>query len=75
MYGGIGATQQPATLQPSTQEPPATNYARTPQQTVNTSLGSTMSPTSDVNILEIHVLLYSTVDCNVILYIYFFLNN
>ncbi|KAF3425886.1 hypothetical protein E2986_01398 [Frieseomelitta varia] len=47
MYGGIGATQQPATLQPSTQEPPATNYARTPQQTVNATLGSTMSPTSD----------------------------
>ncbi|XP_012238157.1 secretory carrier-associated membrane protein 5A isoform X1 [Bombus impatiens] len=49
IYGGIGATQQPATLQPSNQEPPATNYVRTPQQTVNTSLGSTLSPTSDVN--------------------------
>ncbi|KOX69272.1 Secretory carrier-associated membrane protein 2 [Melipona quadrifasciata] len=47
MYGGVAATQQPATLQPSTQEPPATNYARTPQQTVNAALGSTMSPTSD----------------------------
>lgn len=58
MYGGIGATQQPATLQPSTQEPPATNYARTPQQTVNATLGSTMSPTSDVNIFEICFIIF-----------------
>lgn len=47
IYGGIGATQQPATLQPSNQEPPAANYARPPQQTVNPLLGSTLSPTSD----------------------------
>ncbi|CAK9812690.1 Secretory carrier-associated membrane protein 2 [Anthophora plagiata] len=47
IYGGIGATQQPATLQPSNQEPPAATYARTPQQTVNAALGSTLSLTSD----------------------------
>ncbi|XP_076180355.1 secretory carrier membrane protein [Ptiloglossa arizonensis] len=43
IYGGIGATPQPATLQPSNQEAPPPTYARTPQQTVNESLGSTMS--------------------------------
>ena len=58
MYGGIGATQQPATLQPSTQEPPATNYVRTPQQAVNAVLGSTVSPTSDVNIFEICFIIF-----------------
>ncbi|XP_053982418.1 secretory carrier-associated membrane protein 5A-like [Hylaeus anthracinus] len=47
IYGGIGATQNPAMLQPSNQEAPPPTYARTPQQTVNASLGSTMSPTSD----------------------------
>lgn len=47
IYGGLGTTQQPATLQPSNQEPPPPSYARTPQQTVNTALGSTLSPSSD----------------------------
>lgn len=58
IYGGLGATQQPATLQPSNQEPPATNYARTPQQTVNTALGSTISPTSDVNIYITYFIIF-----------------
>ncbi|XP_012142874.1 secretory carrier membrane protein isoform X3 [Megachile rotundata] len=49
IYGGVGATQQPATLQPTSQEAPPPNYARTPQQTVNAALGSTLSLTSDVN--------------------------
>lgn len=48
IYGGIGSTQQPATLQPSNQEAPPPPYARTPQQTVNAALGDTLSPTSDV---------------------------
>lgn len=64
MYGGIVAIQQPATLQPSAQEPPATNYARTPQQTVNATLGSTTSPTSDVNIFEIcFIMFYNRLQC------------
>ncbi|XP_076765557.1 secretory carrier membrane protein isoform X2 [Xylocopa sonorina] len=49
IYGGLVSTQQPATLQPSNQEPPATNYARTPQQTVNPPLASPLPPTSDIN--------------------------
>lgn len=53
IYGGLGATQQPATLQPSNQEPQATNYARPPQQKPNVGLGSTLSPTSDVNVYKI----------------------
>lgn len=52
IYGGVGATQ-PATLQPSNQEAPPTNYTRTPQQTVNAALGSTLSPTSDVIVYAI----------------------
>lgn len=63
IYGGLGATQQPATLQPSNQEPPATNYARTPQQTVNTALGSTISPTSDVNIYIYTYITYFIIFC------------
>ncbi|KAF7408445.1 secretory carrier-associated membrane protein 5B [Vespula maculifrons] len=47
IYGGIGATQQPATLQPSNQEAPLPPYTRTPQQTVNAALGSTLSPSTD----------------------------
>ncbi|XP_011693611.1 PREDICTED: secretory carrier-associated membrane protein 5B [Wasmannia auropunctata] len=47
IYGGVGATQQPATLQPTNQETPPPAYARTPQQTVNAALGSTMSAPSD----------------------------
>lgn len=50
IYGGVGATQQPATLQPTNQEAPPPAYARTPQQTVNTALGSSLSPSSDVNL-------------------------
>lgn len=50
IYGGVGATQQPATL-PTNQETPPPAYARTPQQTVNTALGSSLSPSSDVNLL------------------------
>ncbi|KAG5319616.1 SCAM1 protein, partial [Pseudoatta argentina] len=46
IYGGVGATQQPATLQPTNQEAPPPAYARTPQQTVNAALGN-MSPPSD----------------------------
>ena len=47
IYGGVGATQQPATLQPTNQEAPPPAYARTPQQTVNAALGSSLSPSSD----------------------------
>ena len=47
LYGGVGATQQPATLQPSNQEAPPPSYARTPQQTVNAALGTNLSPSSD----------------------------
>ncbi|OAD61089.1 Secretory carrier-associated membrane protein 1 [Eufriesea mexicana] len=50
IYGGLGATQQPATLQPSNQEPQATNYARPPQPKPNVGLGSPLSPTADVNV-------------------------
>lgn len=51
IYGGIGATQQPATLQPSTQEAPPPAYARSPQQTVTAGGpgAATLSPTSSVN--------------------------
>ncbi|XP_078053450.1 secretory carrier membrane protein isoform X2 [Augochlora pura] len=44
IYGGLSSTQQPATLQTSNQEGPPPPYTRTPQQTVNTPLGSTISP-------------------------------
>ncbi|XP_012228857.1 secretory carrier-associated membrane protein 5B [Linepithema humile] len=47
IYGGVGATQQPATLQPTNQEAPPPAYARTPQQTVNAALGSPMSSSAD----------------------------
>ncbi|KZC07134.1 PREDICTED: secretory carrier-associated membrane protein 5A [Dufourea novaeangliae] len=47
IYGGLGVTQQPATLQTSNQEAPPPAYARTPQQTVNAAIGNTMSPPSD----------------------------
>lgn len=50
IYGGVGATQQPATLQPTNQETPPPAYARSPQQTVNAALGSTVPLPSDVNI-------------------------
>lgn len=42
IYGGVGATQQPATLQPTTQEPPPPTYARNPQQTIPTTLPPTL---------------------------------
>lgn len=47
MYGGFGATQQPATLQPTVQEPPPL-YTRNPQQTVPPKLSPTLQqqPTS-----------------------------
>lgn len=49
IYGGVGATQQPATLQPTSQEIPPPAYARSPQQTVPSSaLGSTLSPSAEV---------------------------
>ncbi|KAG7206656.1 hypothetical protein KM043_000332 [Ampulex compressa] len=47
IYGGVGATQQPATLQPTNQETPPPAYARSPQQTVNAALSSTLSSASD----------------------------
>lgn len=53
IYGGLGASQQPATLQTSNQEPPAPNYARTPQQTVNAALANTAPLSPDVNLYEI----------------------
>ncbi|XP_074110527.1 secretory carrier membrane protein [Cotesia typhae] len=45
MYGGVGATPTPATLQP-TQEIPPPNYTRNPQQTVTPTLG-TLSPNAE----------------------------
>lgn len=52
IYGGVGATPIPATLQPTTQEVPPPAYARTPQQTIPTAnLGSTLSPSAEVKIL------------------------
>lgn len=52
LYGGIGATQQPATLQP-TQETPAPVYSRTPQQNVVTSPppAATLSPNVSIDFL------------------------
>lgn len=47
IYGGLGSTQQPATLPTSNQQTPPPAYNRTPQQTVNTALGSTISPPLD----------------------------
>lgn len=55
IYGGVGATQQPATLQPTNQEAPPPAYARSPQQTVNTALGSTVPLPSEVNLYSISV--------------------
>ncbi|XP_043284469.1 secretory carrier-associated membrane protein 5B [Venturia canescens] len=48
IYGGIGATPQPATLQPTSQEVPPPAYTRSPQQNIPTSnLGSTLSPSAE----------------------------
>ncbi|XP_015599033.1 secretory carrier-associated membrane protein 5A [Cephus cinctus] len=48
IYGGVGATQQPATLQPTNQEPPPPPiYARSAQQTVPPTVGSTPSSSID----------------------------
>ncbi|XP_034939723.1 secretory carrier-associated membrane protein 5A [Chelonus insularis] len=47
IYGGVGATHQPATLQPTNQEVPPPNYTRTPQQTVTQTIGTTLSPSAE----------------------------
>ncbi|KAK0180396.1 hypothetical protein PV327_006040 [Microctonus hyperodae] len=47
IYGGVGATQQPATLQPTNQEIPPPVYARNPQQTISPTSGTTLSPSAE----------------------------
>lgn len=48
IYGGVGATQQPATLQPTNQQVPPPAYARSPQQTAPPTLATPLSPTAEV---------------------------
>ncbi|XP_015513984.1 secretory carrier-associated membrane protein 5 [Neodiprion pinetum] len=47
IYGGVGATQQPATLQPTNQEVPPPNYTRSAQQTVTPTPAVTSPPAPD----------------------------
>lgn len=47
-YGGLGATPTPATLQPTSQEPPPPAYTRNSQQTVTPTSGTTLSPNAEV---------------------------